>query len=284
MTQREQTRLQILNSLMDEQMTTEQAATLMGVSTRHARRTLAAYRREGAAALAHGNRGRTPANATPDTVIAEVVNLARTRYSGANHSHLSELLSEREGIDIGRTTLRRILVDAGLESPRRRRPPKHRIRRQRMPKEGMLIQIDGSHHRWLEDRGPQFTLLLAVDDATGCVVSARFCHDETTHDYFLLMEDLVTSHGLPLTLYADRHSVFMPRIAKGKQSPGDTHSEQVGEHLGVRELSPGSVVQPAVQHLHSLVQSQRLQMASSLFQRYHHRTTPTPGGSGHRRR
>ena len=215
-------------------MTAEQAATLMGVSTRHARRILAAYRKEGAAALAHGNRGRTPANATPDTVIAEVVNLARTRYSGANHSHLSELLSEREDIDIGRTTLRCILVGAGLESPRRRRPPKHRIRRQRMPKEGMLIQIDGSHHRWLEDRGPQFTLLLAVDDATGCVVSARFCHDETTHDYFLLMEDLITSHGTPLTLYADRHSVFMPRIAKGRQSPGPTRFTRAIDELGIQ--------------------------------------------------
>ena len=234
LTQREQTRLQILNSLLDEQMTTEQVAILMGASTRHASRIRAAYRREGAAALAHGNLGRTPANATPDTVIAEVVNLARTRYSGANHSHLSELLSEREDIDIGRTILRRILVNAGPESPRRRRPPKHRIRRQRMPKEGMLIQIDGSHHRWLEDRGPQFTLLLAVDDVTGCVVSARFCHDETTHDYFLLMEDLITSRGMPLTLYADRHSVFVPRIAAGKQSPGPTQFTRAMDEVGIQ--------------------------------------------------
>ena len=83
-----------------------------------------------------------------------------------NHSHLSELLSEREGIDIGRTTLRRILVNAGLSSPRQRRPLKHRVRRQRMPREGMLIQLDGSYHRWLGDDGPQFTILFAVDDAT----------------------------------------------------------------------------------------------------------------------
>ena len=152
LTQKEQGRLQILNSLLTEQITTVQAATLIGVSARHARRLLAAYREEGAVALAHGNRGHRPANATPDGVAADVVRLARTRYSVANHSHLSELLSEREGIDMGRTTLRRVLVGAGLESPRRRRPPKHRIRRQRMPREGMLIQLDGSYHRWLEDR------------------------------------------------------------------------------------------------------------------------------------
>ena len=101
----------------------------MGVSTRHTKRILAAYRRDGAAAIAHGNRGHRPANATPETVAADVVVLARTRYAGVNHTHLSELLREREGIDIGRNTLRKILTEAGVNSPRRRRPPKHRVRR-----------------------------------------------------------------------------------------------------------------------------------------------------------
>ena len=187
MTQREQTRLQVLNSLMSDHMTTEQAATLMGVSARHTRRILAAYRRDGAAALAHGNRGRRPANATSDPLATDVVVLARTRYAGVNRTHLSELLREREGIDIGRNTLRKILTDAGMNSPRRRRPPKHRVRRQRMTREGMLIQIDGSYHRWLGEDGPQFTLLLAVDDATGCVVNALFCEQENTRSYLLLM-------------------------------------------------------------------------------------------------
>ena len=135
------------NSLLAEHMTLGQAATLMGVSPRHTRRILAAYREKGAAAVAHGHRGLRPTNATPDAVATAVVRLARTRYAGTNHTHLSELLSDREGIDIGRTTLRRILVNAGLSSPRRRRPPKHRVRRQRMPRQGMLIQ------RLLQRRG-----------------------------------------------------------------------------------------------------------------------------------
>ena len=84
-------------------------------------------------------------------------------------------------MDVGRTTLRRILVGAGVDSPRRHRPPQHRVRRQRMPREGMLIQIDGSYHRWLGADGQQFTLLLAVDDATGMVVNALFCEYENTH-------------------------------------------------------------------------------------------------------
>ena len=138
---KEQARLQVLNSLLAEHMTLDQAATLMGVSPRHTRRILAAYREKGAAAVAHGHRGRKPPNATPDALMAYEVHLVHTRYGGANHTHLSELLAERESIDIGRTTLRRILVNAGLSSPRLRRPPKHRVRRQRMPREGMLIQV-----------------------------------------------------------------------------------------------------------------------------------------------
>ena len=198
MNPKEPARLQVLNSLRDEHMTLDQAATLMGVTTRHTRRMLAAYREKGVAAVAHGHRGRLPVNAPPEAVIADVVHPARTRYAGANRTHLSELLAERESIDIGRTTLRRILVNAGLSSPRRRRPPKHRVRRQRMPREGMLIQVDGSHHPWLGDQAPPFALLIAVDDATGTVVAALFCEQEDSRNYFLLIQGLVQHLGVPV--------------------------------------------------------------------------------------
>ena len=235
MTQREQARLQILNSLLAGQMTAEQAAALMGVSIRHTRRLLAAYRVEGAAALSHGNRGRGSSNATSTTTRAEVLHLARTRYSGVNHTHLCELLREREGIEIGRTTLRRILVRDGLLSPRRRRPPKHRVRRQRMPREGMLIQIDGSYHRWLGEDGPLFMLLLAVDVATGKVVSALFCEYENTREYFVLMRELIEGYGVPIALYTDRHSVFKHVPGDGVPSAPTQFSRAMGE-LGIEMI------------------------------------------------
>ena len=234
LTQQEQARLQVLNNLLAGYMTTEQAATLMGVSTRHTRRILAAYRKEGAAAIAHGNRGRRPANATPSTLAIEAVRLARTRYAGVNHTHLSELLREREGIDIGRDTLRTILTNAGVNSPRRRRPPKHRVRRQRMPREGMLIQVDGSYHRWLGKDGPQFTLLLAIDDATGTVVNALFCELENTHSYFSLLDGLIRRCGIPLALYADRHAVFKytpPSEAAGAPTQFSRAMDELGVQL-----------------------------------------------------
>ncbi len=269
MTQKEQTRLQVLNSFLTEHIALDQAAELMGVSPRHTRRILAAYQERGAAALAHGHRGRRPANATPDAVVAHVVHLAGTKYEGANHSHFSELLAEREGIVIGRTTLRRILVNAGLNSPRRRRPPKHRVRRQRMPREGMLIQLDGSYHPWLGDRMPPFTLLIAVDDATGTVVNALFCEHEDAHSYFLLIHGLVQHLGLHVALYTDRHGVF--RHTPGSGLPGmPTQFSRAMEELGVQmifALSPqakGRVERMAETFQDRLVTELRLASAGSI--------------------
>ena len=214
----------------------------MGVSSRHTRRIPAAYREKGAAALAHGHRGRRAPNTTSEVLLGEVVHLARTRYSETNHTHLSELLREREDIEIGGTTLRRILVAAGLTSPRHRRPPKHRIRRQRMPREGMLVQVDGSHHRWLGDDGPPFALLLAVDDATGIVVNALFCEQKNTRDYFLLMRGLIQHYGVPIALYTDRHSVFKNVPGSGRAGAPTQFSramDELGITDGLRPVTAG---------------------------------------------
>ena len=268
---KEQTRLQVLNSLLAEQMTLDQASTLMGISPRHTRRILALYREEGAAALAHGLRGRKPANAIPETTKSRVVHLACTVYEGANHTHLSELLSEREGLDIARTTLRRILVNAGLSSPRRRRPPKHRVRRQRMPREGVLIQLDGSYHRWLGEDGPQFTILFAVDDATGCVLGALSCDHEDTSSYFLLMQGLIRRHGIPLALYTDRHAVFIHR-SEYQPTRTPTQFGRAMEELGTQlifALSPqakGRVERTAGTFQDRLVTELRLAGATTVAQ------------------
>ncbi len=208
LSQREQTRLQVLNQLVGHQISAPEAAVILGLSERHTWRMLAAYREEGAAALAHGNRGRRPANAISQETRQKVIALASTRYSGFNHTHLTELLAEREGLFLTRSTVRGILTGAGIPSPRRRRPPRHRQRRERKAQEGMLLQLDGSPHDWLMGRGPALTLLLAVDDATGIVAAARFHSQEDTLGYLLLFQDIIQRHGIPLAVYTDRHAVF----------------------------------------------------------------------------
>ena len=236
MNQKEQARLSVLNSVLEYQVAIVQAAEVLGVSPRHARRLLAAYRQDGATALAHGNRGRRPHNAIPSAEAAAVVELATGRYEGANHTHLTELLSEREGIDLSRPTVRRILAKAGIGSPRSRRSPQHRFRRQRMPQAGMLLQLDGSHHAWLEDRGTKFALLLAVDDATSAVVNAVFCISENTAGYFTLLEGLIERWGIPLALYSDRHAVFKHNARKPETAAEATQFTRSLQELGIRQI------------------------------------------------
>ena len=224
---KEQNRLHILNGVLERHWTMKEAAPLLGVSERQGWRVLAAYRKEGARGVVHKNRGRVPPNATPETIQQQVASLAQERYEGINHTHLTELLAEREGVMLSRPTLRRILVRAGLTSPRHRRPPQHRCRRQRMPQEGMLLQLDGSHHLWLEDRGPWLTLLLAVDDATGTAPYALFQEQEDTRGYLSLLQGIglnvggcrwrCTPMGMPSFSHGVVHRTY-PRFP-GKDHP-----------------------------------------------------------------
>jgi transposase len=222
---KEQTRLCILNAVLGKQCNATEAAQLIGVSERHLWRLLAAYRKEGAAALAHGNRNRLAANATPATLKAKVIALASERYQGVNHTHFTELLFEREGIVLSRSTVRRLLISAGLSSSRHRKSPRHRYRRERMPQEGMLVQIDGSHHRWLGERGPYMTLLLSVDDATGSVPFGLFQSQEDTEGYFRLIRGIIQHKGIPLALYSDRYFVFRYN-GKKQDTPAGSLSEK----------------------------------------------------------
>ena len=271
--QQEQARIQVLNGVLEYQLPIAQAAEVMGVSERHTKRLLAAYRRNGAAALAHGNRGRRPHNAVPETAAAAVVKLASNGYAGANHTHLTELLREREGIDLSRPTVRRILVKAGIGSPRRRRSQQHRFRRRRTPQEGMLVQIDGSQHPWLEDRGPKLTLLIAVDDATGTVAQAVFHTTEDTRGYLLLLEGQIRQWGIPLALYSDRHAAFKYN-ARQKPVPVETTHQfaRVMRELGIQQifaLSPqakGRVERAAGTFQDRLVTELRLANTSTIDQ------------------
>jgi len=150
---KEQKRLVVLNKVEQGKMIGGEAAEVLDLSLRHVRRILAVYRREGAAALAHGNRGSKPHNALDENLKRQVLELAQSTYAGCNNQHFTELLAGREGITLSRSSVRRTLLKAGIRSPRKRRPPKHRSRRERYPQEGMLLQTDGSRHDWLEGRG-----------------------------------------------------------------------------------------------------------------------------------
>ncbi len=213
---------------------------MLGISVRQLRRVRGAFRDRGVAALSHGNRGRPPSNALAAAIGPRVVALATTTYAGFNQHHFTEMLAEHEDLVLSRSTVRRILTEAGVSAPRRRRPPRHRQRRDRYPREGMLLQVDGSRHDWLEGRGPYLSLVGAIDDATGLVPSACFREQEDAQGYFMVLRQVVQHHGIPQALYSDQHSIFM--VGKGtptleEQLTGKRHPTQFGrllDELGVR--------------------------------------------------
>jgi transposase len=233
--EKEQQRLMVLNQVERGELSGEDASVLMGLGLRQVRRLLAAYRKEGGAALAHGNRGRRPVHALSEEIRKRVVALAQGRYEGFNHHHLTELLAEREGLVVSRSSVWRILTATGLRSSRHRRPAKHRCRRVRYPQEGMLLQIDGSQHDWLEGRGPYLTLVAAIDDATGTVAGAVFREQEDAQGYFLMLREVISSKGVPLALYSDRHGIFQRSIKEAEsleeQLSGERQPTQFGRSL-----------------------------------------------------
>jgi transposase len=206
---KEQRRGQVLGWLLAGRLTTQEAARVLGVSRRHLQRLKRTVLSGGPGALAHGNRGRASPRRVAEDVRREVLQIARSDdYRGYNHTHLCEVLADERGVIVSRRTLGRVLAAAGLRSPRRRRSRQHRSRRERAAQRGLLVQVDASHHDWLEGRGPRLTLIGAVDDATGTILSAHFALHETSAGYLRLLRDAVRAHGVPAAWYSDRHSIF----------------------------------------------------------------------------
>jgi len=209
LSQKELQRVAVISSCLKGDLACARAAALLDLTPRHVKRLKSRYRQGGEAAMAHASRGRPSPRCLPEPVRARILQLARTRYTGFNDHHLCEKLREVEGLSLGRETLRRLLRSAGIGSPRKRRAPTHRQRRLCRAREGEMLLLDGSLHNWLEDRGPQLTLLGFLDDATRKVPVAEFFPTEDARGYFRLLRRLLRRYGVPLSFYGDRHGVFV---------------------------------------------------------------------------
>lgn len=209
-------RVLVIRRLLQGKVDVEEAALLLDLSARSVRRVRADFLHGGPAALVHGNAGRRPAHALDPQVVRRVVAFAKDGYAGLNDSHLRDLLEERESIALSRPSVRRILRAADIASPRPRRAPRFRSRRQRRAAAGMLVQLDASRHRWLGPDGAEVSLLGAIDDATGEVLAALFRAQEDAAGYLGVLGEVVARHGVPLAVYNDRHSVFWIKAREGE--------------------------------------------------------------------
>jgi len=203
----DQLRLRVLEQWDKGSYLGPEAAALLHCSVRHARRLLAEFRRDGVACIPHGNRGRRPAHALDPADAQRATQLLTTEYAGYNNYHAQEWLDEHHELGFSVSTVRRLRQAAGLKSPRKRSPPKHRRRREPRPQAGMMLQLDGSSHRWFGPDGPEVCLLVAVDDATG-ETFARFEEQENCLGYMRLLQSIIARKGAPLSLYTDLHTIF----------------------------------------------------------------------------
>ena len=204
MSQHERDRLRVMGSVMEGKRKGVEAARLLQITDRQVRRIRRRLEEEGDKGIVHRLRGR-PSNNRKASVRDAVVDIYRRDYRDFGPTFASERLAEL-GHHVCDETLRVWLMDAGLWEPRRKRD-KHRKRRERRECFGELVQADGSHHDWLEGRGPRMVLLVMIDDATSRA-TARFYGGETTEGYMELLRRYLRKNGRMAAMYTDRHSIF----------------------------------------------------------------------------
>src|SRR5271167_1317109 len=243
MSEKELQRVKVIENAVEGRLKVGEAARLLQVSARQVQRLKRRYRPDSVAWVRHGNRGRPMPWALPAVLRQTVLQLARGKYAGFNDSHLCEKLRSQENLSLSRETVRRILRRAKLASPQKRRPRQYRARRLRRPRFGMMALTDASRHDWLQGRGPELTLMGFQDDATSQILAAHFqLEAENTLGYFRALHALVTTHGVPLSLYRDRHGIFQrndPHWTLAEQLAGKQSPTQLGralEELGIQQI------------------------------------------------
>jgi transposase len=246
MSRKETPREGLVRAALKGRVTNREAAGALGLSLRQFRRVRARYRAAGVEGIIHGNRGRPSPRRLPEEMAARITELLAGKYRGFNDRHLTEKLRMVEGIEVSRERVRRLRLAAGIPASRTRRAPKHRRRRERAGREGALVLIDGSEHDWLEGRGPRFTLIGAVDDATGRVLGLVVRPHEDLHGYVQLLDGILRDYGVPVAFYGDRFSALVrnddhwsvEEQLVGRQAP--TQFGHMLEELGIDYIAARS--------------------------------------------
>lgn len=239
MSEREVHRVEVLSSVVARLMSTTEAASVLCLSERQVQRLLKTFREDGAVALRHKARGRPSNNRTLEGLRDLTLAIVRERYADFGPTLAAEKLAERDAVKVSRETLRKWMVEDGLWLSRSQRRVFHRPRLRRECY-GELIQIDGSDHRWFEDRDAPCTLIVAVDDATGAIQEMRFVPSESTFAYFEMLAGYLRLHGKPVAFYSDKHSVFRVAKADAKSGHGATQFGRALLELNIEILCANS--------------------------------------------
>lgn len=222
MSEAELKRLDTLRRLDRGDLSFADAACLLDVSERHVFRLMERLRSGGASALASRRRGRPSNRRLSEALCSLAISLVRERYADFGPTFAAEKLAELHGLHLSRETLRKLMIGAGLWTDRRARRKKIYQPRYRRDCLGELIQIDGCEHWWFEDRGPQASLLVFIDDATSRLMHLRMAPSESAFAYMQATRSYIETHGKPVAFYSDKHSVFRAHNASAASGDGMT--------------------------------------------------------------
>jgi transposase len=263
-------RAQVLRLLDEGHLIQREAAERLNISVRQVKRLLKSYRRLGTTGLISNQRGRPSNHQLDPQTEARALELLRERYSDFGPTLAHEKLTEVHQLVLSRETVRRLMVGAHLWRAHRARRPEIHPLRDRRPRLGELVQLDGSPHAWFEDRAPVCTLLVYIDDATGRLMELWFAQAETTFSYFDATERYLTRHGKPLVFYSDKFSVFRINHPNDLGGDGTTQFTRAMSQLGIEVIcantpeAKGRVERVNLTLQDRLVKEMRLQGISSI--------------------
>jgi transposase len=233
MSKKELTRLEVMKRIDEKRLRQREAGEILGVSERHIRRLLRAYRQEGEQGLISKRRGQPSNNRLKAEVKQAVIDLLHSRYPDFGPTLAHEKLTEVHELKLGKESVRQLMIAEGLWKPRKvKRKPVYQLRLRRACR-GELVQIDGSPHAWFEDRGPKCSLLVYIDDASGELMELYFAPAETTFSYFAASRRYLSRHGRPMAFYSDKHGIFKVNIKNALTGSGMTQFGRALKNLDI---------------------------------------------------
>jgi len=236
MSVQERDRSHVVRLAAEHQLSQQEGAERVGIGVRQFKRLVRAWHQDGAAGLVSLQRGRASHNRMAATLRSRILMLLAKKYEDFGPTLAAEKLLELDGITVSRETIRQLQIGAKLWKPKRRRVRRVFQTRERRPRFGELIQIDGSPHAWFEGRGPRCTLIVFIDDATSRLMALRFVPSETTRAYLETLRGYVLTHGRPLAFYSDRHGIFRVNAKEAESGDGKTEFGRVVERLDIASI------------------------------------------------
>jgi transposase len=226
----------LVRQVVEHRLGQREASERLGIGVRQFKRLERAWKQEGDAGLVSRQRGRASNNRMTTDKRERITALLRDKYADFGPTLAAEKLLELEGIAVSRESIRQVQIAQGLWKPKSRRVRRVFQLRDRRPRFGELIQIDGSPHDWFEGRGPRCTLIVFIDDATSRLTGLRFVPAETTRGYLETLRSHILEHGSPLALYSDRHGIFRVNAKDAQSGDGKTEFGRVAARLGITPI------------------------------------------------